>query len=347
MRIDMIMDLGWGSSGKGGICGYLAVRENYGTVACAYGRQAGHTYNNKVIGVKMMVQQLPIGVICPHVRDIFIGPGAIIHAETLLSEIDRYHHFLRGKHIVIHESAAIVSDRHAEEETARGQTKMGSTAKGVGRAMVQRINRDPDDLTAIARNCGALSDYVVNRVEYDWRFANSLAQSFDNGQKVLIEGAQGFGLSLYHGDWPYVTSRDVTPAQLMADVALPRTFHDEVSVVGVARTRPIRVNNRDGHSGPCYDDHTELTWEQVGVEPERTTVTQLERRVFGFSRNQIRHAAVHCLANGRDRAALTFCDYVGKVEVAAITSFFWKEFGIKIEFFVSGPDDADVEGPYE
>lgn len=342
MRIDMVMDLGWGSSGKGGICGYLASRRRYGTVACAYGRQAGHTYNDKETGLHMMVQQLPVGLICESTRDIFIGPGAIIHPATILDEIEQHHYRLKGKRIVIHEAAAIVSDDHAAAELERGQTRMGSTAKGVGQAMIQRILRDPGDNNAIARNCAELSEYVVSNVEYDWRFVNSITRSFSNGEKVLIEGAQGFGLSLYHGVWPYVTSRDVTPAQLMADVALPRAFHPEVRVIGVARTRPIRVNNRDGHSGPCYDDQRELTWEELGVEPEKTTVTQLERRVFSFSKNQIRHAATHCLSRNKDCVALTFCDYVQFDELARIEEFFKDEFGIPIMLYGYGPDDSDI-----
>jgi adenylosuccinate synthase len=338
MRVDMVMDLGWGSSGKGGICGAFASHGEYEAVMCAYGRQAGHTYKNKARKIKMMTQQLPVGIVSETADKIFIGPGAIIHPETLKAELDRYSKFLKGKCIYIHEGAAVVTDHHAQAEAARGQTKMGSTSKGVGQAVIDRILRDPGS-NAIARDAfrfdQELAPLVVSRYVYDQR-VNEIKGN------ILIEGAQGFGLSLYHGDYPFCTSRDVTPAQLTADIALPRRWHNLITVVGVARTRPIRVNNRDGYSGPAYPFQKELTWDCLGVAPERTTVTKLERRIFEFSTDQILHAAHHCLKPG-DCVALTFCDYISEEEKEEICDSIHKKTKIKVLYEVHGDDDSDVK----
>jgi len=338
MRIDMVMDLGWGSSGKGGICGAFASEgSNYEAVMCAYGRQAGHTYNNRAKNMSLMTQQLPIGIVSETAKYIFIGPGAIVHPETLKSELERYAQYIGDKKILIHESAAVVTDHHAKAEADRGQTKMGSTSKGVGQAVIDRILRDPGS-NAIARDAfrfdPELAPLVASRFVYD----HYLSQITGD---ILVEGAQGFGLSLYHGDYPFCTSRDVTPAQLTADVALPRRWHDLITVVGVARTRPIRVNNRDGYSGPAYPFQRELTWENLGVTPERTTVTKLERRIFEFSLEQVLHAAHHCLKPD-DCIALTFCDYISEDEKMSIKTQIKEKTGVNVLYEVSGDDDSDV-----
>jgi adenylosuccinate synthase len=56
------------------------------------------------------------------------------------------------------------------------------------------------------------------------------------------------------------------------------------------RTYPIRVGNTENSSGPPYEDQAEIEWEDIGVEPEYTTVTGRKRRVFTWSNTQFREA---------------------------------------------------------
>ena len=334
-QLDMTFDFQWGSCGKGGVSGYLALRNPYTAVVCAYGTQAGHSYNNKSLGIKMVTQQLPVGIISHDVRDVFIGPGALIHAGVLRAELERFAPFLKGKRVFIHENAAVVTDDHAAAEVARGQTKMGSTAKGVGQAAIDRILRNPDN-PAVVRHIWAGTDlevYVANKFEY---MAALMAHD-----RVLIEGAQGFGLSIYHGAYPYTTSRDVTPWQLAADCALPWDWANDIRIIGAARTYPIRVNNRDGTSGPGYFDQNELEWQNVGVDPELTTVTKLPRRIFEFSPAQTVHASIHCGIKNTS-VALTFADYCKtSLELLTIARKI-RGTGLRISHAVYGPDDSDV-----
>lgn len=334
MQADLTMDWAWGSCGKGGVTGWLAMRHQYDSVVCSYGTQAGHTYNNERHGIHMMVQQLPVGIISKSVKNVFIGPGALINAGVLLGEIDRYRDHLRGKRLMIHEHAVVVEDRHADDEMAAGYTKIGSTAKGVGRAAIERIERNPENPNcARHRFAGtALERHVVSRAEYDAELSKS--------KYLLIEGAQGFSLSCYHGDYPYCTSRDVTPWQIAADCALPWSMAPEIAVLGVARTHPIRVNNRDGSSGPAYPGQRELTWEEIGKAPEKTTVTKLDRRIFEFSMDQFDHADFHC-GSSRGGVVITFADYCKSFgELDVLMKAIHKKRPIKAVVF--GPDDADV-----
>ncbi len=331
-RVDMTMDGQYGSCGKGGITGWLAKRLNYDTVVCAYGTQAGHTYNDEDRGLHMMVQQLPVGVSGPGVKNVLIGPGALIHQETLEREIVAY--MRPGQRLMIHEHAAVVTDAHSKAEKERGQTKMGSTAKGVGLAAVDRILRDPDS-KAVAKlgfKGTSLEQYVVSRFEY----INQLSKA----RRLLIEGAQGFGLSLYHGEWPYCTSRDVTPWQIAADCGLPFQMAKEIMVWLVFRTFPIRVNNRDGSSGPAYPDQRELTWESIGQKPELTTVTKLPRRVFDFSLTQFEHAMYHC-AGMDTKVVLTFADYCSPEQLRNIHNLI-RSTGHHVDYECWGPDDRDI-----
>ena len=332
MKIDMTMDGAWGSCGKGGVSGWLAKRVPYDTVVCAYGTQAGHTYNDRARGLKMMVQQLPVGVSGPSINTIMLGPGSLIHAGTLQREIEQY--MVEGQRLVIHENAAVVRDDHAEREKSLGMTKIGSTTKGVGAAMVDRIMRDPDS-KAIARLGFAghpLEQFVVDRFEYD--------RILNESRTLLVEGAQGFGLSLYHGDWPYCTSRDVTPWQIAADCGLPFTWASAITVWMVFRTFPIRVNNRDGTSGPAYPGQKEISWGDLGKSPELTTVTKLPRRIFEFSDEQYRHAMLHC-AGLSTKTVLTFADYCGEDKLTEIIrrmhNLNWGP-----DYLCFGPDDADI-----
>ena len=335
-NIDMTLDLCWGSCGKGGISGYLAKRGDYDTVTCAYGTQAGHSYNDKEAGIKMMVQQLPVGIISPTVKNVLIGPGALIHADVLMQEIDRYLPHLEGKRIMIHEHAAVVTDEHSKAEYAIGQTKMGSTAKGVGQAAIERILRNPDNPNVARHRFKGtpLEQFVTSRYEY--------AAAMHGAKSILVEGAQGFGLSMYHGEYPYVTSRDVTPWQLAADCALPFEWSGRINAFGVTRTYPIRVNNRDGSSGPAYPGQRELTWGEIGVEPELTTVTKLPRRVFEFSSEQLQHAAEYCL--GPDSSVvLTFADYLATYEeLCTMIDKIIAATGCRVSMVCFGPDDSDI-----
>lgn len=136
-----------------------------------------------------------------------------------------------------------------------------------------------------------------------------LQRAYADSRKLQIEGCQGYSLSIYHGQYPYVTCRDVTVHSLLADCGVPPTRAASISVYGVFRTYPIRVANRPASgewSGPTYPDSTETTFEALGQAQELTTVTQLPRRIFTFSHQQAIEA---CVQNRVDYAFLNFCQY--------------------------------------
>lgn len=310
-KVDVIVDLQYGSTGKGLLVGYLAENSPYDAVVTAWAPNAGHTYIDKN-GRKFIHTHLANGIVGPAVRKVFLGPGSLINPQQLLDEIDQCADVLIKKNIniLIHPHAAIVTDRHIEEE-AGPMTKIGSTKKGVGAAMAQRIRRDPDDQN-IAAHCEDLAPYVVTVDEY--------RRELKESEYVLVEGAQGYGLSMYHGFYPYTTSRDVSLWQILADSGIQAAdVMDKyrvckVRALGTCRTYPIRVANRFdetgvqvGHSGPCYEDQHEIAFEDIGQKTELTTVTKLPRRIFTFSGKQIEEAIRH---NAVYEVFLNFVNYV-------------------------------------
>ena len=90
-----------------------------------------------------------------------------------------------------------------------------------------------------------------------------LEQTYKRGGRVLVEGTQGTGLSIFHGAYPYVTSRDTTVSGCLSEAGIsPIRVRNTIMV---CRTFPIRVQNPpDGSSGPMRH---ELEWEDVSKIP--------------------------------------------------------------------------------
>ena len=342
-KVDMVLDFQYGSTGKGLIAGYLAKRESYDTAICAFATNAGHTYIDEERGIHVMTQQLPTAITSPTVRNILIGPGSAIHLATLQEEIARYSQYLEGKKVLIHPHAAVVEDYHAEFEMSDGRTKMGSTAKGVGEAYIERIRRNPQNPNTIGRRVST-RDPLYGMIATPEEYRDALAAA----ESVIVEGAQGFSLSMYHGQYPYTTSRDVTPWQVAADCGLPYKWASYIRVIGTLRTFPIRVSNRDGSSGPHYPDQVELKWEDIGLNAELTTVTKLPRRIFSFSQTQLQEALWHCGGYWDTRLFLNFANYVTDKAllnemIAMIESPTLMNMNSpKVAWIGNGPDDKDV-----
>lgn len=342
-KVDMVMDFQYGSTGKGLIAGYLAKRENYDTAICSFATNAGHTYIDESRMMHAMTQQLPTAAVSSTtVKNVLLGPGSLIHIDTLMAELKRYSKYLAGKRIMIHPQAAIVTDKHMAIEKEYG-TKIGSTVKGVGEAMIHRIRRDPllNNTAGGVQYCNWLSELglLVTADEY--------TRAVNQSENVIIEGAQGYSLSLYHGQYPYVTSRDVTPWQIAADCGIPFKWASYIQVIGTIRTYPIRVNNRDGSSGPCYPDQREIQWSDIGIKPELTTVTKLPRRIFTFSRKQLTDAMFHCSGYWNTRLFLNFANYMNREEIMNLAKNIELPVDMalnppSIHWFGYGPDDKDV-----
>ena len=304
MNVNVICDLQFGSCGKGLIAGYLAKRTAPDTLVTAWGPNAGHTWKGD--GHTMVHCMLANGVVSPGLERIMIAPASQINLQLLAHELDFAKDYLIQDlpmvKLIIHENAALIQQWHVDQESGScgEMTKIGSTKKGCGACAIEKIKRAVDNRLVV----GANRELVMQALAHlpiiaeivdtaDW--VRHMAES----KLIQVEGSQGFSLGINSGFYPYTTSRECTPAQILSDCLI--SPNQVGRIIGAMRTFPIRVSNRYnergdqiGWSGPCYPDQREITWEMLGIAPEFTTVTQLQRRVFTHSMLQFELALSIC-----------------------------------------------------
>ena len=278
MPVTVVVGGQFGSEGKGKVAYIMAKRTRASIAVRVGGSNAGHTAYDAT-GCKQAFRHLPTAALLPDVLCV-LGPGCLIDPDVLRSELERIG--LPPQRLRIDPMAFVITERHRNREATTGiAQRIGSTASGTGAALVERIERLSCD--NLAHRHTFLRRFVTDPVR------DILRPALDRGERVIVEGTQGFGLSnLQSPDYPQVTSRDTTAATFVAEAALSPLDVDEV--VLVIRAYPIRVA---GDSGPIPK---ETTWEDVGRLTgqadlvERTTVTGRVRRVAQFDAAVVRAA---------------------------------------------------------
>ena len=295
-----------GSEGKGAASAWLAAEFGkrgpcpYNVVTSNAGVQSGHTsIHNGVKRIAFHIPTFPLIVQEDQGRFrgiVYLNAGSVIDPDVFEKEMSLY-----DGELFIHPMAAIVTDecREAERKVDSSQTKIASTRKGVGEAIARKVLRSG----LVAKDEPRLKKFI-RRMDLNLLLRQE--------GRVLVEIPQGVGLSLNHsGFYPYTTSRDCTPMAALSDAGIHPSFYGATMLV--LRTYPIRVGNivengeTLGKSGGHYPDQEEVEWDDLGVDPEITTVTKRTRRVFTFSKDQLYDAMA---LTRPDVIMLTFCDYV-------------------------------------
>lgn len=307
-KVDMIVDLQFGSTGKGLIAGYLAEKNEYEAVVTANMPNAGHTYINAE-GRQWMHKVLPNGLVSPKCKYVMIGAGAVFDPDRLWDELQMSADFIdwinvptleskgRQVQLIIHPNAVVLCSRHKELET-QTLSKISSTMQGSMAALVEKMQRNADNDSRAAN----YKDKWFGGAVVDVATWQGILMGVDS---ILAEGAQGYSLGLNNQFWPHCTSRDCTPARFLADMGIPVKMLRKV--IGTARVHPIRVGNTpDGYSGDVYPDQKEISFADIGQDVELTTVTKRPRRIFTYSRLQMQRALFECAP---DEVFLNFCNY--------------------------------------
>lgn len=344
MNMYAILDLQFGSTGKGLIAGYLAKQRKPDAVVTAWAPNAGHTFIDKN-GRKFVHTMLANGVVSPKLRGIYIGPGSVINEQSLYGEIASCIDILEevGASIYVHEHAAVVTQADRDKETT-DLLRIGSTMKGSAEAAIRKMRRES---MATARE--RFGKYGVHGHPFFVISDNEYVDRIMNAETVQLEGAQGYSLSLAHGFYPHTTSRNCTLAALFDATGVP--FFPDVEVIGTCRTYPIRVANRVGpngehfSSGPCYSDQKEINWNYLGVPEELTTVTKLPRRVFTWSHQQFVQAARQN-GEGMVGSFATFLNFINycrtESELLDIIGSIQSVKGQWLAYLGAGPTENDV-----
>ncbi len=296
--VDVLIGGQFGSEGKGNIVGHIA--PEYDLLVRVGGPNAGHQVYAEPKPEKYY--HLPSGTQRAPNAKLLLGPGAVIYPKKLLEEIAE--HKIDAKRLRIDERAMIITDEDRKEEEKRFGS-ISSTAQGVGiasaRKMTGRSDYKDGNAAFLARDCEDLKPYLGSARQV-------LADAMVAGQRILLEGTQGTGLSLHHGDYPHVTTRDTTVSGCLADAGIAPS--NVRKIIMVCRTYPIRVG---GPSGPMEHevDMAEIH-RRSGIpleeleQKERTTTTNRPRRIAEFDWLRFRDSVQ---LNGPTDIALTFVDY--------------------------------------
>jgi adenylosuccinate synthase len=275
----------FGDEGKGKIVAHIAEEDLPAIITRGgVGPNAGHTVTvgEKSYGVRM----IPSGFVYKNAR-LCIGTGVLVDPRVFLHEVDVLG--VKGR-VFVDKRCGIIDPVHIERD--RGSEHLaktvGSTGTGCGPANADRVMRT-----------GHQAKDVPELVEYLADVPLEINEALDKGESVLIEGTQGFGISLYFGTYPYVTSKDTSASQMAADNGVGPTRIDDVIVV--FKAYPTRVG-----AGPFSTEMTPEEAQEHGIE-EFGTVTHRPRRIGEWDSEMARYSA---MINGCTQAAITGIDRI-------------------------------------
>lgn len=273
----------FGDEGKGKIIAYLAKHDRPVIVARGgVGPNAGHTV--EVAGKKYALRMVPSGFVQESAR-LLIGAGVLVDPRVLMHEIETIG--LRGR-LGVDRRCSIIEEEHieADRSDAHLKGKIGSTGTGCGPANAARVSRKARQ----AKDVPELRDLICD-------VPLEVNEALDQQETVLIEGTQGFGISLFYGTYPFVTSKDTTASQMAADVGIGPTRVDDVVVV--FKSFPTRVGE-----GPFETQMAEERAAALHIE-EYGTVTRRKRRIGEWDGNL---AAYSAMLNGATMIAISGVD---------------------------------------
>lgn len=318
----------FGDTGKGKIISYLALKDKVAVTARAgVGPNAGHTVIFK--GKEYKLRMLPSAFVNEKCR-LLIGPGVLVNPSVLLREMEATG---SEKRVGVDPQCAIIEARHIEADK-KGQLadKIKTTGTGTGPCNAERALRT----VKLAKELPDLKNYLVD-------VPLEVNQAIDKGKNVLIEGTQGTYLSLYHGTYPYCTSKDVTASAACADVGVGPKKIDDIIIVFKAFTTRVGA-------GPLPDEISPEEAEKRGWK-EIATVTGRARRAAPFSFELAKRAV---MLNSATQAAVTKVDVLfpeckgtkayGELskEAKAFIARVEREINVPVTLIGTGPDALEL-----
>jgi len=253
----------FGDEGKGKIVSYLCDKDKPSIIARGgVGPNAGHSVVKD--GKKYGIRMIPSGFVSENAR-VLIGAGVLVNPNVFLDEIELIKDFNPEGRVGVDFRCGIITEDHIVADTKNKylSKNIKTTGTGCGPANVDRASRT----IKLAESVPELKPYLCDVSE-------EVNDAVDKGENVLLEGTQGFGLSLYYGTYPYVTSKDTSAGSIAVDVGIGPTKIDEVMVVFKAYTSRVG-------GGPFPTQISEEEAEKMGII-EHGTVTGRRRSIGTF-----------------------------------------------------------------
>ncbi len=329
MPTTMVVGGFFGDEGKGKIIAYLAKHDDPEVVARGgVGPNAGHTV--VVEDKKYALRMVPSGFVCESAR-LLVGAGVLVNPDVLKQEVESFG--LKGR-VGVDKRCGIIEEVHIEEDKKNTylKGKIGSTGSGCGPANAARAMRTARQ----AKDVEELQEFLCD-------VPQEINDALNRGKGVLIEGTQGFGISLLYGTYPFVTSKDTTASQMAADVGIGPTRVDDVAVV--FKSFPTRVGE-----GPFKTQMTEAKAAELNIE-EFGTVTKRKRRIGQWDGKM---AAYSAMINGATMIALSGVDRLDpscrgaseyeelSKEVKEFVATVEHDTGVPVKLISTGPELSEI-----
>lgn len=275
MSVRVVVGAQWGDEGKGKIVDLLSKDADY-VVRYQGGANAGHTL--KFDDKKIVLHLIPSGIFNGDATCI-IGNGVVIDPHALLEEIEEVEALGANlsDRLKISQAAHVILPYHQlldqVKEEHRGDDAIGTTGRGIGPAYVSKVSRvgirmsdlfHPDELREkVEANITDINEslkhvYKRDTIEaepiiedlleaakklrpYIANTSDLLHEAIENGDEILLEGAQGSLLDVDHGTYPFVTSSCPTSGGACTGSGIPPTAIDKV--MGISKAYCTRVGN--------------------------------------------------------------------------------------------------------
>ncbi len=332
MKAVAVIGAQWGDEGKGKVVDYLA-----GSFDIIARSQGGHNAGHTVIfnSHRFILQLIPCGILRPGKRAV-IGSGVVVDPAALVGELDSLKKAgidVEGQ-LFLSNRAHLIFPYHRQmekaAEAARGSSRIGTTARGIGPAYEDKMARrglrvcdlmNPElfrcKLETVLREKNAISQAAFGETLDTAGLAETylalgerirglvtdttalLHQALEQGKTVLFEGAQGTMLDIDYGTYPYVTSSNATVGGACTGLGVsPRRV---TGVVGVTKAYTTRVG-----SGPFPTEMPDLEATEVRDRGrEYGAVTGRARRCGWLDLMVLRYAV---MVNGVDSLVVTKLD---------------------------------------
>ncbi len=338
MPLKILVGTQWGDEGKGRIVDLLSAQSDY-VARFNGGDNAGHTVT--VASNTFKLHLVPSGIIHPHTIGV-LGNGLVINPQSLLVEIEMLRNAgieINPQRLKLSFGAHLITPGHIAldkaREVARGNSKIGTTGRGIGPAYTDKATRSglrmldlldsadlnqklqahfdqvnrtlktqydseplhiPDLIMKLIEQASLLQAYITDT-------GTLLDQALRDNKNVLAEGAQGVLLDLDHGSYPFVTSSNVAATGVFTGLGIG--IQPVSAVIGATKAFQSRVGSGpfptevDGEMAELLRGTGANPWDEFG------TTTGRPRRVGWLDGVLLRYAV---RINGLTELVLTKMD---------------------------------------
>lgn len=347
MSVRIIIGAQWGDEGKGKVVDLLSKEAHY-VVRYQGGANAGHTlkFDDKTI----VLHLIPSGMFNGDSKCV-IGNGVVIDPIALIEEIKEVEKLdvdLNDR-LFISSSAHVILPYHKildqVKEKSRGKDAIGTTGRGIGPAYVSKVSRvgirmgdllheemlqekissnlndinnalehiysedtlkTSDMMDALRPAMDRLKSFICNTTDL-------LHSALEQGESVLLEGAQGSLLDVDHGTYPYVTSSSPTAGGACTGSGIPPLAITHAT--GITKAYCTRVGN--GPFPTELNDNFGETLRSNGQEFGATTGRP--RRCGWLDLPALRYAV---RLNGMNELALTKLDVLDDFDTIRVCTHY-------------------------